>query len=312
MAQWYVKDLSKLTGVSVQTLHHYDKIGLLKPSARSESRYRLYSEADLLKLQQIIALKFFGFSLARIRELVSGNMDLPTHFSSQALLLEKKAKTLLDAGQALKSILSECQFNKSIPWETIIKMIEVYHMTQELENTLSSKVFTEDEMKQYNRFKTDFENRFNEAARKKFDKDYSELVQYVESNIHKDPTSEFGIEIASRYMKMIDEIYGKEHANLKHAIWKKGFKTGAMNGMHQLTQETIAWLGTACDAYYNTRIKNIIVLSEANQTQAGQLLNSLIEEYAGDSKDLKESLLKEITDSPQASQACKKWLKQFN
>jgi len=34
MAQWYVKDLSKLTGVSVQTLHHYDRIGLLKPSIR--------------------------------------------------------------------------------------------------------------------------------------------------------------------------------------------------------------------------------------------------------------------------------------
>ena len=59
MAQWYVKELSKLTQVTVQTLHHYDRIGLLQPSVRLANGYRLYSEKDLLKLQQIIAFKFF-------------------------------------------------------------------------------------------------------------------------------------------------------------------------------------------------------------------------------------------------------------
>jgi DNA-binding transcriptional MerR regulator len=47
MTKWYVKDLSKLTNVSVQTLHHYDRIGLLKPSLRLANGYRLYSEKDL-------------------------------------------------------------------------------------------------------------------------------------------------------------------------------------------------------------------------------------------------------------------------
>ena len=67
MAQWYVKELSNLTQVSVQALHHYDRIGLLKPSVRLPNGYRLYSEQDLLKLQQIIALKFFGFELSQIK-----------------------------------------------------------------------------------------------------------------------------------------------------------------------------------------------------------------------------------------------------
>ena len=49
MTQWYVKELSKLTKVSVRTLHHYDKIGLLTPSIRLENNYRVYSETDLLK-----------------------------------------------------------------------------------------------------------------------------------------------------------------------------------------------------------------------------------------------------------------------
>ena len=50
MTQWYVKDLSKLTGISVQTLHHYDRIDLLKPSARLSNGYRIYSEKDLLRI----------------------------------------------------------------------------------------------------------------------------------------------------------------------------------------------------------------------------------------------------------------------
>jgi DNA-binding transcriptional MerR regulator len=43
MKQWYVKELSQLTQVSVRTLHHYDKIGLLKPELRLSNGYRLYS-----------------------------------------------------------------------------------------------------------------------------------------------------------------------------------------------------------------------------------------------------------------------------
>ena len=71
MKQWYAKALSELTYVSVRTLHHYDKIGLLKPTLRQSNGYRLYSEKDLLKLQQIIALKFFGFELSQIKLLLA-------------------------------------------------------------------------------------------------------------------------------------------------------------------------------------------------------------------------------------------------
>jgi DNA-binding transcriptional MerR regulator len=67
MAHWFVKDLSRLTSVSVQTLHHYDRIGLLHPSDRMPNGYRVYTEKDLLKLQQIIALKYFGFELQQIK-----------------------------------------------------------------------------------------------------------------------------------------------------------------------------------------------------------------------------------------------------
>ena len=90
MAQWFVKDLSRLTQVSVQTLHHYDRIGLLKPSLRLTNGYRVYTEKDLLGLQQIIALKFFGFELSKIKALLTDDEGALEHLAKQAKLLEQR------------------------------------------------------------------------------------------------------------------------------------------------------------------------------------------------------------------------------
>jgi DNA-binding transcriptional MerR regulator len=61
-----VGELAALAGLTVRTLHHYDSIGLLQPSARSDAGYRLYDRNDVARLQQIQALRAFGMSLADI------------------------------------------------------------------------------------------------------------------------------------------------------------------------------------------------------------------------------------------------------
>jgi DNA-binding transcriptional MerR regulator len=65
-----VQQLARLAGVSVRTLHHYDHIELLKPSARTAAGYRLYSDADLLRLQQILFFKELDFPLADIQAIL--------------------------------------------------------------------------------------------------------------------------------------------------------------------------------------------------------------------------------------------------
>ena len=92
-------------------------IGLLKPSLRQSNGYRLYSEKDLIKLQQIIALKFFGFELKQIAKILSGKLDIFEHLEIQAKCLNEKAKALNIASQTLTSLITECKENKSIPWE---------------------------------------------------------------------------------------------------------------------------------------------------------------------------------------------------
>lgn len=71
MHRYSVQQLSKLAGVSVRTLHHYDRIGLLKPAERSEKNYRFYGKTELLKLQQILFYKELDFSLKKIAEILN-------------------------------------------------------------------------------------------------------------------------------------------------------------------------------------------------------------------------------------------------
>lgn len=60
-----VGQVSTLAGVTVRTLHHYDKAGLLSPSDRSPAGYRLHNEADLVRLQQILFYRELGFPSTR-------------------------------------------------------------------------------------------------------------------------------------------------------------------------------------------------------------------------------------------------------
>lgn len=63
-----VKDIAKLTGVTIKALHHYHKIGLLEPSEISDAGYRLYGEKELERLQQILFYKELDFSLKDIKK----------------------------------------------------------------------------------------------------------------------------------------------------------------------------------------------------------------------------------------------------
>jgi DNA-binding transcriptional MerR regulator len=70
-----VSQVARLAGISVRTLHHYDDVGLLSPSSRSDSGYRLYEHRDLERLQEVLLLRELGFSLDEIK----GALHDPDH-----------------------------------------------------------------------------------------------------------------------------------------------------------------------------------------------------------------------------------------
>lgn len=84
-SQLKVGELAKSSGLTVRTLHHYDEIGLLKPSGRSEAGYRLYSEADVARLHGIQALRHLGLPLADIAALFEGRGAAPQAIVEQQM-----------------------------------------------------------------------------------------------------------------------------------------------------------------------------------------------------------------------------------
>jgi len=82
-----VKAVADLAGISIRALHHYDEIGLLKPAGQSASGYRLYSQQDLERLQQILFFRELGFGLKEIKEII----DSPGFDRRQALLAHRAA-----------------------------------------------------------------------------------------------------------------------------------------------------------------------------------------------------------------------------
>ena len=89
-----VKQLAKLAGVSVRTLHYYDQIGLLSPAKINEKGYRLYSEDDLLRLQQILFFRELQFPLREIKEILEdeGFDHKKALVQHKHVLLEKKER----------------------------------------------------------------------------------------------------------------------------------------------------------------------------------------------------------------------------
>jgi MerR family transcriptional regulator, thiopeptide resistance regulator len=72
---WSVGRLADEAGVTVRTLHHYDSVGLLSPSARSDAGYRVYDADDAARLQQIVAYRALGFALDDIAGLLDEEVD---------------------------------------------------------------------------------------------------------------------------------------------------------------------------------------------------------------------------------------------
>jgi DNA-binding transcriptional MerR regulator len=65
-----VGEVARLARVSVRALHHYDEIGLLEPSGRTESGYRLYTDRDLERLQQALFFRELGFALEDVTRIL--------------------------------------------------------------------------------------------------------------------------------------------------------------------------------------------------------------------------------------------------
>ena len=104
---YHIKEAAQLSGVSIKTLYHYDKIGLLVP-LKSENGYRTYSQEDLERLQVILYYKYLGFSLEKIAELLKEDTtDILSHLTRQLDYLTQERQHLDTLISTLQKTIQE-------------------------------------------------------------------------------------------------------------------------------------------------------------------------------------------------------------
>lgn len=101
-----VSDVAGATGITVRTLHHYDEIGVLRPSERSPSGYRIYDEADLERLQEVLFFRELGFGLGEIRtSLADPSLDRRQVLLRQRSLMADQVKRFRQMVKAIDRAL---------------------------------------------------------------------------------------------------------------------------------------------------------------------------------------------------------------
>src|SRR5215475_12655894 len=135
-----VQEFAKMAGVTVRALHHYDRLGLVKPR-RSDAGYRLYSVRDLERLEQVVALKFLGIPLKQIKTVLERDANgLGAALRMQRTVLEQKRRMLDMAIYAIRDAESSIAPGGRPDAALLKKIIEVIEMQDN--NEWAAKYYT--------------------------------------------------------------------------------------------------------------------------------------------------------------------------
>jgi DNA-binding transcriptional MerR regulator len=199
MSTFYkVHEFAALAGVTVKALYHYDRLGLLKPR-RSDAGYRIYTERDLERLEQIVALKFLGLPLKQIGAVLDRTaIELPDALRLQRQALEEKQRLLAGAIQAI--IDTEKAMRPGEPADPAIlkKLIGAIGVLE----VDTARYFSEEAMAKIRQF-------CERASSGQWIQEWKDLRRDVLASIGEDPTGETGRALAIRSRAQMQQNAGE-------------------------------------------------------------------------------------------------------
>jgi DNA-binding transcriptional MerR regulator len=191
--------LARRTGISVRTLHYYDEIGLLSPSAHSEGGHRLYTAADIARLQQIKSLRQLGFSLEQTRECLSR-----PDYSPQQVIAAHLAR--LREQIALQERL--CASLEAIArWLASAETVSVEHFLYAIERTNMAEKYYTPEQLEYLEQRREI---VGETRIREVEAEWPKLMAEVRAEMEKgtDPSDPRVQALAARWQGLVREFTG--------------------------------------------------------------------------------------------------------
>jgi DNA-binding transcriptional MerR regulator len=241
-------EFAKRAGVTVRTLHHYDQLGLLKPSGRTTAGYRVYSDRDFARLEQIVALKFIGFPLFQIRELLRRkDTDLLAALRQQRDILAEKRDHLDRAMRAIERAEQVVSSGGEPDWEPFRMIIEVIQM--QTRKDWMKKYYTDEQL-------ASLRQRWSPEVQAESERGWAALARDTEAAIASgvDPAGTTGLQLAERRRELLAQFTGGDpgiEQNLRklyadRANWPANFKKPYSDAVD-------SFLGQAADALAKTK-----------------------------------------------------------
>jgi len=252
-------EFARRSRVTVRTLHHYDRIGLLKPSEHSGVGFRLYRDDDFLRLQQIVTLKFIGFSLKEIKRLLERKgSGLPAALRAQRKTLEEKRRHLDSAIQAIAKAEEVAAARSKLHWEMFQKITEEIQM--QTNNDMMKKYYN-DEAQQ---LIAERQHLWSPELQKEIEEKWTALFKDIEAAAARgmDPASPAAQALLDRQDKLIEGFTGghaaieeglgklwADQANWPDPMKKQVFEPFAQRGIAAAQGPAPSLLSPAADAF---------------------------------------------------------------
>jgi DNA-binding transcriptional MerR regulator len=200
---WKVGELARNTGMSVRALHHYDEIGLLRPSLRTAAGHRLYDRADIERLQQIHSLRLMGISLDETKRLLDGAVASPRQVIDLHLARLHEQITMQKrlAGR-LRALAHHLDTAEPVSLDELCRTIEDMMRVE--------KYFTPEQLEVLEERRT----RVGEERMRTVHDDWNEIIPKVRAAMENgvDPTSPEMLALARRWKALVEEFTGGDPA----------------------------------------------------------------------------------------------------
>jgi DNA-binding transcriptional MerR regulator len=186
---WKIGELARATGLTVRTLHHYDEIGLLRPSERTQAGYRLYGDDDVRRLYEIRALRDLGLPLQDIPVALDGD---PRNTLAEHL---KRVEQDVERGRRLQSLL-----------QGILERVDDASGHDYMEAiqamTMMDRYYTPEQLEKLERRRKEL----GEEAQARYHRDWDELIATAKTHYEKgtDPRDPEMQEVARRWTELIE------------------------------------------------------------------------------------------------------------
>jgi DNA-binding transcriptional MerR regulator len=199
-----VGEFATLTGVSIRTLHHYESIGLLHPRKRTEAGYRLYFDEDLLTLQQILTLRYLGFGLTQIRELLRRpSFDLVASLDIQRGVIRERIAELQRIDASLSVLLDQRLATGQWNWDLARAASNAVQSGLKQKGEAMTDYYSPEEIRQH---AAELATELPPNTLQDAEREWRALLAEVHANLHLPPESPKARELATRWEELHERI----------------------------------------------------------------------------------------------------------